>query len=74
MEEEKMKMGKKNKGNIDEVVLLKRTMTKKEFQNYQKSQRSVVTIGMNTGTRTMKSEKDYNRSKNKVDLRKVDLY
>lgn len=68
------KLGRKNKGTVNEEVLLMRTMTKKQFKEHQKAQRSVVGQMMNTGTRTMKSAKDYTRSKNKVDLRKVELY
>ena len=53
---------------------LRKTMTKKAYNEFCKSQRSKVTNGMNTGTRTMKSSKDYNRRANKEEIRKMYLY
>lgn len=61
------------KKTIDTEVLMKKKMTKKAYAEYQKSQRSTVTQGFNTGTITMKSNKDYSRKGNKVDLRKLDF-
>lgn len=49
------------------VELNKRS--KKEQKEYYKSQR--VMNGFNTGTRSMKSNKDYNRKKNKNELKKA---
>lgn len=46
-------------------------MTKKQIKEKNKSQR--VLVLMNTGTRVHKSAKDYDRRRNKVDLRKIDL-
>ena len=46
-------------------------MTKKEIKERNKLQR--VFVPMNTGTRVHKSAKDYDRRKNKVDLRKINL-
>ena len=47
-------------------------MTKKEIKERNKLQRVFVPI--NTGTRVHKSAKDYDRRRNKVDLRKIDLW
>ena len=46
---------------------MKKSMTKKAYLEYQKSQRNVS--GMNTGTRTHKSAKDYNRQNEKQKVR-----
>ena len=48
---------------MNEKAMLKKQMTKKELKKYYSSQRSRVSMGMNTGTRTMKSQKDYRRVK-----------
>ena len=45
------------------ILNMKKSMTKKEFMEFNKSQR--VNVMWNTGTRTHKSKKDYNRQKNK---------
>ena len=45
-----------------EIIMLKKTMTKKAFKEHQKGKR--VFALMNTGTRTHKSDKDYSRSRN----------
>ncbi len=37
--------------------MLRKTMTKKAYKNLQKSQRSVVSLGMNTGTREIVSNR-----------------
>lgn len=67
-------MGKKNAKTVNTEVLLMKTMTKKQYKEHQKQQRSSVGQMMKTGTITMKSSKDFKRSENKVDLKKVDLY
>jgi hypothetical protein len=58
-----------NKIEKDAKIAQKKSMTKKAFLEFQKSQR--VTFGMNTGTRTHKSNKDYNRQKEKLFLKKI---
>ena len=50
--------------------MLEKKMTKKALKEYYKSQRSVVALGNNLGTRTMKSAKYPNRSERKAVLRK----
>lgn len=57
-------------------LLLRKTMTKKAFKEYQKKQRSVIGQMMNTGTISMQDGKDriYARRNNKVDLRKIENY
>lgn len=47
----------------------KKEMTKKAWKELQKISRGVS--GFNTGTRTMKSAKDYNRQKAKKEVRDV---
>ena len=49
--------------------MLEKKMTKKALKEYYKSQRSVVALGKNLGTRTMKSAKYPNRTARKADLR-----
>lgn len=66
------KMGKKNNKAADTEVLLMKTMTKKQYKEHQKQQRSAVGLMMNTGTITMKSSKDFKRSENRVNLLKID--
>ena len=46
----------------------KRTMTKKAYKEWLKTQRTLVL--MNTGTRTHKSKKDYNRQEAKRAIQK----
>ena len=48
---------------------LKKTMTKKAFAEYCKSQRNMN--GFNTGTISMKSVNDYDRKKEKRNLKKM---
>lgn len=50
-------------------IAQKKSMSKKAFLEMQKSQR--VVFGMNTGTRTHKSNKDYNRQKEKLSLKNL---
>ena len=59
------------KSKLDKAVEAnrKKSMTKKALAEYNKAQRSVVL--MNTGTRTHKSAKDYNRQQIKHELRKA---
>lgn len=49
--------------------LLKKQMTKKELKKHFAAQR--VVSGKNTGTITMKSAKDFSRSKAKAAIRKL---
>ena len=51
-----------------EKILVK-SMTKKALLEYNKNKRCV--IDMNTGTRTHKSTKEYNRQKEKLNARKM---
>lgn len=62
-------MAKKSK--LDKMVEAdrKKSMTKKALDEYNKAQRS--TVSMNTGTRIHKSVKDYNRQALKQELRKA---
>lgn len=62
-------MAKKSK--MDKMVEAnrKKSMSKKALDEYNKAQRTVVS--MNTGTRTFKSAKDYNRQAVKQELRKA---
>ncbi len=46
----------------NKVIMMKKTMTKKAFKEYQKCKR--VFALMNTGTRAHRSDKDYSRSRN----------
>ena len=50
-----------SKAKIEKLALEQRrkSMSKKAFEEYNKAQR--VCVGFNTGTRTHKSKKDYNR-------------
>lgn len=50
--------------------LLKKLMTKKQLEQYMKTQRSMVGEGKKLGTKTMDSEKDYSRQKEKRNVRK----
>lgn len=59
----KRKGDKKMKLEKEAILNMKKSMTKKEFMEFNKSQR--VNVMWNTGTRTHKSKKDYNRQKNK---------
>lgn len=56
-------------------LLLRKSMTKKAYKEYQKKRRSVIGQIMNTGTISMQDGKDklYNRRNNKVDLRKIEV-
>ena len=51
---------------IDLKIELKKAMTKKAFKELQKRNRSVVSAGMNLGTRTMRSNKDRARQDREV--------
>lgn len=51
---------------IDLETQLKKTMTKKAYKELQKRNRSVVSVGMNLGTRTMRSNKDHSVQKRAV--------
>lgn len=53
--------------------MLKKQMTKKELHQFYNQQRSMVGCGQNLGTRYMKSPKDYNRNREKSDIRKIIL-
>ena len=46
--------------------MIEKTMTKKALRAYYNSQRSQVSQGMNTGTRYMASNKDWDRQKRAV--------
>lgn len=62
-------MGSKTK--IEKLALeqRKKSMSKKAFEEYQKAQR--VCVGFNTGTRTHKSKKDYNRQASKLEAKRM---
>ncbi len=47
-------------------TLLKKTMTKKAYEAAVRKNRSIVSRGMNLGTRTMKSAKDRREQKTQV--------
>lgn len=49
----------------------KRTMTKKQYKDWLKTQRTLVY--MNTGTRTHRSKKDYNRQKAKQAVKEAEV-
>ena len=49
--------------------LLKKGMTKKALRERHSAQR--VLVGMNTGTRTHKTAKDYNRQKAKQETKRM---
>ena len=53
--------------------MLKKQMTKKELRRFYNQQRSLVGRGQNLGTRYMKSPKDYDRKREKSDVRKIIL-
>lgn len=59
--------------SMEEMVILnrKRTMTKKQYKEWLKTQRTLVQ--MNTGTRTHKSKKDYNRQKAKQAVKEAEV-
>lgn len=48
--------------------LLKKQMTKKAYKDLQKKNR--VLVNFNTGTRSHKSPKDYDRNREKAEIRK----
>lgn len=48
---------------------LKKLYTKKQLKQYYSANRSKVSLGMNTGSVTMRSNKDYNRQKMKNEIR-----
>ena len=52
---------------MDLTIELKKTMTKKAFKELQKRNRSVVSAGMNLGTRTMHSNKDRSRQNREME-------
>lgn len=56
--------------NMEQTIELnrKRTMTKKAYKEWLKTQRTLVL--MNTGTRAHKSKKDYNRQEAKRAIQK----
>lgn len=62
-------MTKKSKLDKMAEVNRKKSMSKKKLAEYNKAQRS--TVSMNTGTRVHKSVKDYNRQAVKQELRKA---
>lgn len=49
--------------------LMKKSMSKRGLREYHKAQR--VVNSMNTGTRTHKTAKDYNRRESKREVRKM---
>lgn len=51
--------------------LLKKQMTKKAWREHQKSNRSQVGLGVNLGTRSMGSTRDYSRSRTKKETRNL---
>lgn len=50
------------------MEILKKQMTKKDYKDLQKKNR--VLVNFNTGTRSHKSPKDYDRNKLKAEIRK----
>lgn len=52
---------------MEDMLLLKKSMSKKAYKTRMKAARSTVAMDMNTGTRTMKSAKYPNRQKRKID-------
>lgn len=50
--------------------LLKKGMTKKALREHHSVQR--VLVSMNTGTRTHKTVKDYNRQRTKQEIKKME--
>lgn len=50
--------------------LMKKNMTKKKYLETMKKNRSTVSRNMNTGTITMRSEKDYERTRANREERK----
>lgn len=52
--------------NTNLETQLKKTMTKKAYKELQKRNRSIVSAGMNLGTRTMRSNKDRSVQKRAV--------
>ena len=52
--------------NTNLETQLKKTMTKKAYKELQKRNRSIVSAGMNLGTRTMRSNKDHSVQKRAV--------
>ena len=45
----------------EQLLLLKKSMSKKAYQQYWRQYRSQQLLGRNYGTRTMSSAKDYSR-------------
>lgn len=62
---------RKTKMNIQRQAdkILKQSMSKKALLEYNKKKRCV--IDMNTGTRTHKTLKDYNRQREKLDAKRM---
>lgn len=59
----------KNPASQDTIILnRKRAMTKKQYKEWLKQQRTLVL--MNTGTKTHKTKKDYNRQKEKLNAKR----
>ena len=55
---------------MEDTIILnrKRAMTKKQYKEWLKQQRTLVL--MNTGTKTYKTKKDYNRQKEKLNAKR----
>lgn len=55
---------------MEDIIILnrKRAMTKKQYKEWLKQQRTLVL--MNTGTKTHKTKKDYNRQKAKLNTKR----
>lgn len=59
----------KNPTNQDAIILnRKRAMTKKQYKEWLKQQRTLVL--MDTGTQAHKSAKDYNRQQDKLNTKR----
>ena len=59
---------KKTKAEKEADKLKRKSMTKKEYKEAHKGQR--VHVSWNTGTRTHKTNKDYNRQREKRELQR----
>lgn len=55
---------------MEDTIILnrKRAMTKKQYKEWLKQQRTLVL--MNTGTKTHKTKKDYNRQQEKLNAKR----
>lgn len=59
----------KNPASQDAIILnRKRAMTKKQYKEWLKQQRTLVL--MNTGTKIHKTKKDHNRQQDKIQIKR----